>query len=446
MSRWRALVALVPLAAAAALSAPTFGGRPPHAVRAAEAGGPAAGSLRLYATNPVLVRAGERVLMPVDVACATAGERACDAVVTLSTRVPGEAWRAVSAPAARPLRFDLTAPAARAAASGPGFVEFHLRAEAADGGVASLGGPQQGRRLRFHVTGSLPAVAVPAVPFGRTRPGREQVFVPWGSGPSRAGVSLGNESATLGPPSFEVDRAGRVHLADALQGRVATFAGAGLAGETRMEMEPRAAVAADGAGHLHVADAPEGSVRVRSVSAAGEVTAERRLGAGTVSEIRAVGDAVVVRVLPLDAWVHTRGPAAGTSTVGLPDGAGSHTVRIGREGSVRVASIAEDGTVRGVELISDLGLGEVALAEPDGHGGFVVVVRVGRDGPDPADHFQVLRVVEGRVVRSFAVESGDFAQALPLGRFRLGPGPSLYRMASSPEGIHVLRFDLGGTS
>jgi hypothetical protein len=48
--------------------------------------------------------------------------------------------------------------------------------------------------------------------------GRTVLALPWGSGPMRAGLAPGNESATLGPSSFDVDAAGRIFLLDGLQG------------------------------------------------------------------------------------------------------------------------------------------------------------------------------------------------------------------------------------
>ena len=105
MLRWRALAGLavvvlsLSLGAAAGLA---------HAVRPRMVAQPA-NSLQIYYTSPVLSRAGERVLMPVQVVCVTAAGTACRATVTLGTRAPGEAWRYSTTAASPGLTFDLTA-------------------------------------------------------------------------------------------------------------------------------------------------------------------------------------------------------------------------------------------------------------------------------------------------------------------------------------------------
>ena len=45
------------------------------------------------------------------------------------------------------------------------------------------------------------------------------------------------------------------------------------------------------------------------------------------------------------------------------------------------------------------------------------------------------------LVHRFSIESADWAETAPLGRFRL-VGRSLYRLGSTPDGAFVDRFDL----
>src|SRR5438270_10061855 len=129
MFRWRGLSALVTLAVLMAV-APIFravAGPSPRG-SGGRVSREAAKYLEIYYTSPVLVRAGERVRMPVDVVCATASGRSCAATVTLGTRVNSEPWRLVSSPARQPLEFDLTGPASRAVGSSEsGSVSFFLR-------------------------------------------------------------------------------------------------------------------------------------------------------------------------------------------------------------------------------------------------------------------------------------------------------------------------------
>ena len=98
-----------------------------------------------------------------------------------------------------------------------------------------------------------------------------------------------------------------------------------------------------------------------------------------------------------------------------------------------------------VELTPPAGvsLGEVALTEDDGRGGYWVVVRVSADPPAAADQYEVLHVRAGRRIKAFAVSSRSFADVPPMARFVLGRDGALYQMTSSPEFLRVLRYDLG---
>ena len=86
--------------------------------------------LEIYVRSPVLVRAGERVQLPVQVVCATAHGDPCASTVTLGSREGASGpWRLTSAQAIPSLRFDLSAPASRALGAAPtGTVDFFIRA------------------------------------------------------------------------------------------------------------------------------------------------------------------------------------------------------------------------------------------------------------------------------------------------------------------------------
>src|SRR5688500_4233406 len=117
MVRWSIRLALFCAVALAAAVAATTLGR--SAASPGRGEGPSAPSvapapLQIYDAGPVLVRAGERVLMPVDAVCATRDGRPCQATVTVGVRPGTEGWRSVAARAVPGLRFDLTAPATRA--------------------------------------------------------------------------------------------------------------------------------------------------------------------------------------------------------------------------------------------------------------------------------------------------------------------------------------------
>jgi hypothetical protein len=405
--------------------------------------------LQISYTNPTLVRAGEQVRMPVHVVCATADGLACGATVTLGTRIGTGPWVTTSAPATPDLQFDLTAPSARALAGGASAqVSFFLQARDAVGRTVTL--PSGGRAdpLRYFVTRALPAVRMPNLPFGRVTKGTTALFLPWGSGPDRAGLAPGRESATLGPSGFDVDRRGRIYLLDPLQRRVAVFASGRLRQMLPLAATPRAAVAVGADGVVRVADTDGTATNVQAVSAGGVAPAVP-VGDGVISQLRVAGNGAFGLLLPLDAWVWV--PAAGDQAPdspvlrpGLPISAGSSLVRIGTEQHVRLAVVGGDTVNDALELRSRHNLGEISLAEADGRGGYWVVVHAWRGGLSPADHYEALHVVDGRVAAAFATASGSFSDVPPMSRFRLSPDGHLYQLTSSPGGMRLVRYDLGG--
>ncbi|HEX9236361.1 MAG TPA: hypothetical protein VF972_08780 [Actinomycetota bacterium] len=398
--------------------------------------------LQLFYTAPVLVRAGERVRIPVDVICATDAGSACDATVGLRVSSGGSSATRTTE-ATKGLKFDVTGPARRALGSRPdGVVRFALSAKTTGGRTVSL--PEGGRTLAFYVTRSMPIVTVPAIPFGHVRRGRTVLFLRWGSGPNRVGLQPGIESATLGPSSFDVDEDGRIALVDSLQDRLALFGHGRLIDETHLPIGADGMLALDADGSPSLLDVSGEEMAIRSISSAGHVEPSVPLGRGIASQVRSVNDGVYANVLPLDGWEKAPGTGRGPGlTVGMPLPGGRQLLRVAREDSVRLGIIDHYAVSNAVELRSAVRFGEVALAELDPDGAYIVVVRTWREGVQPADQFQVIRVAPDRSVSTFAVSSREFAQAAPQGRFRLGPNGALYQMTSSPEGVRVVRFDLG---
>jgi hypothetical protein len=409
----------------------------------AASGGRGAAVLEMFSTPPVLVRVGERVEIPVDVVCATAFGTPCAARVTIGVRVRGGPWERSTVAAAKGLAFDATAPAARSVADGraSGMVEYFLRAEDLAGRSTELGSKRA--PLCFFVTRHLTVARVAAIPFGRVRTGDRVLSLPWGSGVGRIGLQPGLESATLGPSSFDVDGAGRVYVADALQGRVAVFGHGRFLRQTPMALSPEADLAAAASGRVFVADGVRGSVTVREVDPSGRLAGSRVVGSGRSWHITPDDDGASVELLPLDASVPADG---GTPATGLPGTGGARLLRIGTERSIRLA-LAGDGAVRqAVEVTSSRSFGEVALAAADGNGGYLVVVHVWRSSPTAADQYQVIAMRSGRVVKTFAIANTSFAETPPLSRFRLGRDGLLYHMVTTASGVAIERFDLAGGS
>jgi hypothetical protein len=121
-------------------------------------------------------------------------------------------------------------------------------------------------------------------------------------------------------------------------------------------------------------------------------------------------------------------------------------LRVGTEGYVRLGIVRDRRVHRAIELRSEHRFGEVALAEAYGSGGYVVVVRIWRWRPRPADQFQVVHISRGRIVETFAVSSRSFADTPPLSRFRIGADGRLYQLVTRSDGIRIVQFELKGES
>lgn len=439
MSRWRVHVcALVGIAGAALAIGPAASG----AGREVPERRNSPSTLALYYTPPVLVRAGEKVTMPVDVICATRVERPCSADVVLGLREPGRGWRTVKRSSVRQVLFDLSALANRVGDTG-GSVSFNLRARSGDRTV-SLPPGEAASELEFHVTKHMPVVDLPAHRYGDVRKPDTVLFLPWGTGPTRAGIAFGHEAPTAGPPAFDVDRRGRVYVLDPAQRRLAVFAGRSLARTAPLSLHP-SAIMALGPGGASVLDRSGRSLRLRTVDSSGRIVRSLDLGPGIPSDLRVVGDAALVHVLPLDAWVRVTHRGASEITTGRPLDDRHHLLRIGRERSLRLGTLSAGRVQGAVEVLSPERFGEVALAEPDGRGGYVVVVRVWRQGPAASDQFQVIHLgPSARILQTFAVSSAAFAESPPMGRFRLGPDGDLYQLVTRADGVRIVRFDLEG--
>jgi hypothetical protein len=406
--------------------------------------------LEVYARSPVLVRSGERVLVPVRVVCATAAGDACSSSVTLGTRT-GDAtpWRLTTAPATGSLEFDLTNPTAGALARAAGKLAFFVEVRGPAGSMATL--PSGGRAGPddVFVAEDIPVALAARIPLGHMRRGRTILWLPWGSGGRRVGLMPGRESATLGPASFDVGDDGRVYLADSLQDRVAVFSHGRLIRQTPLAISARADIAVDAAGGVFVLDGRGQRVAVRRIDPSGAVGDAIDLGLGIPGQVRTLGQEAEVSIQPSDQWTalaatggHLR-PSRPVTGRPVADG---RLLRVVAANSLRLATIRSDAVVDAVEVRFSTEVGEVALAEPDGSGGYWAVVHLRWDTPTPADRYLVVHVVAARVTECFAVRDARFAHTPPLAKFRLGPDGSLYQLMTTSRGVGIVRYPLGGES
>jgi hypothetical protein len=446
-ARWRISVALV--------GAIAMAGSVPLLRSAAGSGGaretePPPKALEIYAGSPVLVTAGEKVRLPVQVVCATSAGEPCPASVTVAARSAGDQrWRAKTTPATPDLEFDLSAPATRAGAGG-GSVEFFVRARGPAGSTNTLPTAGAAAPERFFVVQRVSVVRAPEIPFGRVRTGTTALFLPWGSGPGRAGLVPGRESATLGPSSFDVDAKGRIYLADAMQDRIAVFSRGRLQRETALSIGARADVALTASGAVFAMDQSGPNVILRRIDPAGRPGPSLSIGPAPQGQIRTDGQGAAAQLLPQDQWVSVAADRSGSlsrsgTTTGRPMH-GAELIRVIDEHSLRLGTVSGDRVIDAVEVRFPQLLGEVALIERDGSGGYWAVVHVWRSNPNPADQFQVVHLAGGRIVDSFAVGDSRFADTPPLGRFRMGLDGNLYQMMTGSDGMRIVRYRLGGGS
>ena len=422
---------------------------PEDARRAASLDPPA--SIHLFYSPIGLVRIDETVQISVDAICTTAEGSPCSADVTLGTQVGAEPWQTVTRSAGTGLRFDVSDAAARAREHRRSVVRFFLRAHTSTGLATSSGSPRG--PLEFWVVPRMAEVQMPSISFGQVRKPDNVLFLPWGTGPAKAGLSPGRESLTGGPSSFDIDDQGRIHLLDTEQDRLAVFSKGELVRELPLALDTDADISVAADGTAYVLEVRDDVAEIRAVSPSGSVQPAQPLGNALSAHVRTVGSKAYANLLPADVWVpvpdEDETPTAALppqTFTGAPVPGGAELVRIATTGSVRLATVSGDEVSDAVEIRSEPSLGEVSLAEPDGKGGYWCVVRVWRENPTPADHYEVLHVSGGEVVESFAVGSEQFADTPPLSRFRLGSDGDLYQLRTSPSGVRIVRFDLKGQS
>jgi hypothetical protein len=437
------------LALVAAIAAPDGEVGPDDAKRAASIDPPA--SIHLFYSPLGLVRGGETVRIAVDAICTTVKGKQCPADVTLGTQVGAEPWQTVTRAADTGLHFDVTDAAARARENRASAVRFFLRAHTGTGLATSAGSPRA--PLKFWVVPRLAEIEMPSIPFGQVRKPANVLFLPWGTGSAKAGLSPGRESLTGGPSSFDIDDDGRIHLLDTEQDRLAVFSEGELVREVPLALGPDADVTVAADGTAYVLEVRDDVAEVRAVSPSGDVQPARQLGEALSGHLRTVGQEAYGNLLPADVWVRVSGGDEALTAAlppqtftGAPIPGDAELVRIATTGNVRLATVFGDEVSDAVEVQSETPLGEVALAEPDGRGGYWCAVRVWREDPTPADQYQVLHVSGGEIVENFAVSAEQFADMPPLSRFRLGSDGYLYQLTTSASGVRIVRFDLGGQS
>jgi hypothetical protein len=379
-------------------------------------------------------------------------EAGCNVEGTLFAREAGDApYVAIPLASHGPNGARLTAPIPDVL-SRAGAFEYYAVFESADleapvttppGGDAA---PFVSRRLT-----AVSGVALGRHAFGAARrSGDRVVFAQWGEGPREAGLETGWSAEPVGASAFDVDASGSVFVLDHAHRRVLRWA-SGARAPVPISVSISGAMAdlaTSSDGSFYVLETTSHSGRMPMVKrfddGGRELEAVESAERGP-AQIRIGPDGPVVLQRPSHQWMPVSVAGVPASQAAqrrrgrmgrlLRSGAEVVVLRVANE--LRVALLASNRIVRAWRITSDTPLGEVQLAEPVG-GQFVVVVRV---YADRSDEFAVLMLDRRGLVSLTTLAAADWAEAAPLGRFRL-VGRTLYRLGSSPTGVFVDRFDL----
>ena len=406
---------------------------------------------------PLLTIAGERAVLAYEVHCAAAGDESvdadCDAHGAVFVRSIGDT--AYERLALQPhvengTRQLAAAVPDRFGAAGRG-IEYYAVLDASDLGeqvTLPAGGeaaPHVSRPLTDAVTVDLGLHA-----FGRDRRASTRVAAAgWGDRAGQVGLERGRNIDPIGGSAFDVDARGAVVLLDQVNRRFLRFS-RGRSATAHVPVSVNGTLA-------DMALAGDGSVFVlETTSTTGRHPLIRRFDDGgreleaiesaerTPSEIRIDERGPVVLGRPSHHWMPVLidgVPASPRRQLerGRPGRrvGGSEVVVLRHQNEVRLALIAGNAVTRSWRVRSATPFAEVQLADTWGQRAVVVV----RMYDDTADEFAVLVLGRGGLVDRFTVDSADWAEAAPLGRFEL-VGRSLYRLGSAPSGVFVDRFEL----
>ncbi len=423
----------------------------------AEAAGVSAVPMEVLHAAPRLVEPGEPVELAFEVVCAIAdpSTEACAPVGTLYVAQLDGSDPSELALALRGYRtLAATVPDRYLAAKG---FRYHAVIRDVVGGTVATVPPGGARApLQTWVVERPTLVDVGASAFGGTREPDGIVFeAPWGSDPGEVGLSAGPEQLTEGPASFDVTADGEVLILDQLNDRLISYSPA-VGAQEAASFDLRGAVGdlVVGDGRTWVLD--HGGVKdpgplVRMLDEQGGSLAVAYLPERGADMIRMGPDGPVVHVMPSDTWVPVTGPDGGLlepsaqssgAWVGRPIEGGRQVVLKATARGAMVAVVRGTEVERAWRIVGPDGpaaLGEVQLAEPYREG-LLVVLRVYTEN---RAEFQVLHLGKEGLISSFAVEPWEWANMSALSRFRL-LGDDLYQMRSSPKGIEIVRFSLGG--
>jgi hypothetical protein len=454
---WGATGTLFALALAGLLGLTASAGARKHRVAAADQ--------FLKATySPVKLRApGDPQEIRYDISCLppdgdAEGAGVCDGGGTVYFRSSTGASASVA------LQLDLNAQVGRYVASvppniwsAPWFSYYALIRDNTTGRTAML--PQGGSSApQFSFAIGAPPIDLGDHVFDATRqPNARVASASWGTGAGQVGLEDGIDMPA-GAAAFDVDSAGNIYLLDEANSRMLEFAGSGspsqiaLPGLTGVRADLRVSDAGGTAYVLETANATFPKPLLRAYTLQGTALGSSAIADTAAAQVRVAGSTAYVSEYPSSMWapvLQNNGrtavdPSAQLSSAapGAPAGAGNVVV-LSTGSEIRVGSYVLVGATYQVvtaRIASRTPVADIQLVQTLPSGRTLVVFSVYTE----TQHEYEAVVVDssGALVDQFSLPAADWAQSMPLSRFRL-VGSSLYELGSTESGVFVDRYDLG---
>ncbi len=399
-------------------------------------------------TPPLLARAGEAVELRYDVVCGMAKDEpggTCAPKGSVFVRAAGES-HFVELPLAREPDGLLSA---EVTVGNRGF-DYYAEIENGRGETATLpeaaaDAPQHVWPLRSWVTVDLGSER-----FGRTtEPSSVAATLGWGKGDRALGLDSGREQSRIGPSAFDVAPDGSLVVLDQVNHRLLTLRRDGTQRQAPIDfVGGEGDLAVGGDGTIYVLDAGRSRPVVRSFRPGGALLAGTPLAEASADMVRVGPSGPLVHAYPSEMWLPTgqgrpplapeqqlSGAQAARSVIGKPAVVVSASPAAARFALVQGAHVLRSWLVQ-----SSTSLGEVQLAEPYGDG-LLVVLRLWNE---KQAEFRVLRLTREGLAGGFSVDRAEWAESASLSRFRLH-GSTLYQLRSSPFGVEIALFEIGGT-
>jgi hypothetical protein len=203
---------------------------------------------------------------------------------------------------------------------------------------------------------------------------------------------------------------------------------------------------------LEVANASNPKPLLRAYALDGTALGSSAVADSAAAQIRLSGSTAYVSEYPSSMWapvLQNGGRSAVDATSQLAKAApgapasDGNVVVVGTGNEVRIGMYAPVGAAyqfTSMRITSTTPVADIQLAQKLPSGRLLVVFSVYTD----TDHEYEAVVLDpvGGLVGQFALPAADWAQSMPLSRFRL-VGSSLYELGSTDAGVFVDRYDLG---